>query len=91
MPAIQETQFNSWVGKIPWRRSPGGRNGNLLQYFLPGESHRQKSLASYSLWHCKESDITEHINKIFIYNTIYIYYIYASTYTHACVCVCVYI
>ena len=70
-------------------RSPGEGNGNPLQYFLPGESHRQKILASYSLWHRKESDITEHINKIFIYNTIYIYYIYANTYTHACVCVCV--
>ena len=24
------------------------RNGNLLQYFLPGKSHRQTSLAGYS-------------------------------------------
>ena len=27
-------------------RSPGGRNGNPLQYFLVGKSHRQGSLAS---------------------------------------------
>ena len=27
--------------------------------FLPGESHEQRILASYSLWGCKESDITE--------------------------------
>ena len=27
--------------------------------FLPGESHGQESLASYSLWGCKEWDMTE--------------------------------
>ena len=27
--------------------------------FLPGESHRQRSLAGYSPWGCKESDMTE--------------------------------
>ena len=31
-------------------RSPRGGNGNPLQYFLPGESHGQRSLADYSLW-----------------------------------------
>ena len=29
-------------------RSPGGRNGNSLKYFFPGEAHGQKSLAHYS-------------------------------------------
>ena len=29
-------------------RSPGGGHGNPLQYFLPGESHGQRSWASYS-------------------------------------------
>ena len=28
--------------------------------FLPGESHGQRSLAGYSSWGCKESDMTEH-------------------------------
>ena len=43
-------------------RSPVVGNGNLLQVvFLPGESHGQRSLVSYSLWGCKESDMTEHI------------------------------
>ena len=36
LPAVQETWFNPWVGKIPWKRkwlpSP---------VFLPEESHRQ--------------------------------------------------
>ena len=27
--------------------------------FLPGESHGQRSLAGYSPWGCKESDMTE--------------------------------
>ena len=29
-------------------RSPGGRHGNPLPVFLPGESHGQRSLAGYS-------------------------------------------
>ena len=28
-------------------RSPGEGNGNPLQYFMPGESHGQRSLAGY--------------------------------------------
>ena len=28
--------------------------------FLPGKSHRQRSLAGYSPWGCKESETTEH-------------------------------
>ena len=45
---------DSWVGKIPWRRK-----WQPTPVFLPGESHRQRSLAGYSLWGCKESDTTE--------------------------------
>ena len=45
--------FSLWVGKIPWRR-----NGYSLQYCCLGKSHRQRSLADYSLWGCKESDST---------------------------------
>ena len=39
-------------------RSPGGGNGNPLQYFLPEKSHRQRSTAGYSPWVCKDSDMT---------------------------------
>ena len=35
--------FDSWAGKIPWRRA-----GQHTSVFLPGESHGQKSLAGYS-------------------------------------------
>ena len=40
-------------------RSPGGGNGNPLQYSC-WKSHQQRSQAGYSPGGCKESDITEH-------------------------------
>ena len=40
---------------------PGGRNGNLLQYSCLEKSHGQRSLAGYSSWGHKESDMTEHM------------------------------
>ena len=43
LPAIQETRFNPWVGKISWRRE-----WQPTSVFLPGESHRQTSLVGYS-------------------------------------------
>ena len=48
------------AGLIPESgRSPGGGNGNPLQYSCLGESHRQSSLVGYSPWGQKESDTTE--------------------------------
>ena len=47
-------RFNSWVGKIPWRKARQPTPG-----FLPGESHGQRGLADYSPSNCKESDMTE--------------------------------
>ena len=56
------------VSLIPgWGRPPGGGHGNPLQYafffftpvFLPGESHRRKSLVGCRPWGAKESDKTE--------------------------------
>ena len=49
--------FNSWVGKISWRRKC-----QRTPVFLPGEFHGQKILASYSLCSCKESDTTQQVN-----------------------------
>ena len=50
-------------GPIPeWGRSPGGRHSihrHSTPVFLPGESHGQWSLASYSPWSRTESDMTE--------------------------------
>ena len=51
--------FDSWVGKIPWRR-----NWQPPPVFLPGESHGQKTLAGYSPRGHKELDTTEQLNSI---------------------------
>ena len=36
-----------------------GLISGLGRYFLPGESLEQRSLAGYSPWGCKETDMTE--------------------------------
>ena len=47
-------------GSIPGlERSLGEGNGNPLLYPCLGNP-TDRSLAGYSLWHCKESDMTEH-------------------------------
>ena len=57
LPAMQETQvLYPWIGKIPWRRTQ-----QPTPVFLPGESHRQRSLVGYSPWGCKELDTTERL------------------------------
>ena len=56
LPAMRETWVWSWVGKILWRRG-----WPPTPVFLPGESHGSRSLAGYSPWSCKESDMTERI------------------------------
>ena len=40
--------FNPWVKKIPWQRKWWP-----IPVFLPGKSHRQRSLVDYSPWGCK--------------------------------------
>ena len=47
-------RFDPWVRKITWRRA-----WQPTPVFLSGESHGQRSLAGYSLWGCKELDMTE--------------------------------
>ena len=47
-------------GLIPGSgRSPGGGHGNLLQYSCLENLQGQRSLAGYSSWHLKESDMAE--------------------------------
>ena len=46
--------FNPWVEKIPWKEA-----WQPTPVLLPGESHRQRSLAGYRPWGSKESDTTE--------------------------------
>ena len=57
LPAMRETRFNPWVGKIPWRRK-----WQPTPVFLPGESHGQRSLVGYSPQGRKESDMTERLH-----------------------------
>ena len=48
------------VGSIPGLgRSPGGGQGNTLQYSCLENTHGQRSLAGYS---CEESDTTERLS-----------------------------
>ena len=50
------------LGLIPGLRGcPGEGNGNLTPVFSPGEFHGQRSLAGYSLWGHKKSDMTERL------------------------------
>ena len=53
-PAMQETPFDSWVGKTPWRRERLS-----TPVFLPGKSHGQRCLADPSPWDLEESNTTE--------------------------------
>jgi len=50
LPLMQDT----WIGKIPWRRA-----WQPTPVFLPGELPWTGSLAGYSPWSCKESDMTD--------------------------------
>ena len=43
-------------------RSPGGGNGNTLQYPCLKKSHGQRSLEGYGPWGHKESDTTDRVN-----------------------------
>ena len=54
---MQETWFDPWVGKIPWRRK-----WKPIPEFLPGKSHRQRSLVGYNPWGHKELDTTGQLN-----------------------------
>ena len=46
--------FGPWVGKIPWRSE-----WQPTPVFLPGEPHRQRSLAGCSPWDHEESNTTK--------------------------------
>ena len=53
--------FSPWVGKILWRRSQ-----QPTPVILPGKSHEQRSLVSYSPWGRKELDTTEHAHTLIL-------------------------
>ena len=49
-------KFDSWVGKIPWRKK-----WQSTSVFLPEKSHGQSNLVSCSPWGHKELDRTEQL------------------------------
>ena len=50
------------TGSIPgWGRSPGGGNGNPLQYFCPGNPTDRRTWRVVNPWSCKELDTTKHM------------------------------
>ena len=53
----RECKFDTWVGKIPWRRK-----WQFTPVFLPGEFHWQRSLMVYRPWNLKEADRSERLN-----------------------------
>ena len=55
-------RFNSWVGKIPWRRA-----WQPTPVFLPGESHGWRSPAGYSPRSHKELNTTEATEHAYTY------------------------
>ena len=58
--AAEDTSFDPWVGKIPWKGK-----WHPTPVFLPGASHGQRGLAGCSPWGCKESNMTEHAHVMF--------------------------
>ena len=51
---MQETWFNCWVEKIPWRRA-----WQPTAVLLPEEFHAPRSLVRYNPWGCTELDMTD--------------------------------
>ena len=49
----KRSEFDPWVGKIPW-----SRKWQPTPIFLPGKSPGQRSLVGYSPWDHTESDMT---------------------------------
>ena len=63
----RDSRFDSWVGKIPWRKT-----GQPALLFLPGESHGQKSLVGKQSMGATKSDMTDLLNMQYNTNKTYI-------------------
>ena len=61
LPAVRETQFNPWVGKIPRKRA-----WQPTPVFLPAESPWTEEPDSLQSWGGKESDTTERLSTVWI-------------------------
>ena len=54
LPAMQDTQADPWIRKIPWRRE-----WKPTPVSLPGESHGLKGMAGCSPWGRMQEEIME--------------------------------
>ena len=54
---------------IMYHTGPWSRKWQPTPVFWPGQSHEQRSLADYSPWGCKESDMTEQLNMLTSYRS----------------------
>ena len=74
-------RFDPWVGKIPW-----SRKWQHTPVFLPEVFHGQRSLAGYSLWGHKESDMTEcthiHTHNTYSVSLYHCHHTHTHTHTH---------
>ena len=61
LPAMWETWFYPWVGKIPWRRK-----WQPTPVSLPGKSHGQRSLVGCSPWGLKEPGTNEQLTLTYL-------------------------
>ena len=68
LPTMQET----WVLSLDWE-DPLRREWQPTTVFLPGEVHRQTSLAGHSPWGCMELGTTNTINQLYFIKTNYKY------------------
>ena len=64
LPAMWETWFDPWIGKMPWRRKR-----LPTPVFWPGESH-----GLYSPQGCKESETTEQRLSLSLHFTVNDYF-----------------
>ena len=72
-PAMWDTGFDPWVGKIPWRRER-----QPIPIFLPGKTHRQRSLVGYNSWGCKELNTTQQVTLSLFKELYYIHFTWTS-------------
>ena len=79
LPAMQETEFDPWEGKIRRRRE-----WQPTPVFLPGESHGQRGLAHYS--HGVAKSRTRLSKLTVVYNVGFIYLFFFNFWPHPVAC-----
>ena len=62
------TMRKIWVQSLGWEDLEK-EMATLSPVFLPGKSHRRRSLVDYCPWGCKESDMTERLYFYFHFST----------------------